>query len=74
MKTSLGKRRRIRPEADAYQGLRRKILERDGWGCQKCGSRTNLEVHHSQFRSRQGDDSENNLITVCHACHRGIHG
>jgi len=61
--TSSEKRRRIRLHADAYHTLRRNILERDRWRCQKCGSRTNLEVHHSQFRSRQGDDSEHNLIT-----------
>ena len=63
-----------RLDAGAYRQLRERVLERDGWRCQKCGSRTNLEVHHHQFRSRQGDDSEDNLITVCHNCHRAIHG
>jgi 5-methylcytosine-specific restriction endonuclease McrA len=69
-----GKPHRVRLDADAYHTLRRNILERDGWRCQKCGARTNLEVHHGQFRSHQGDDSEDNLITVCHSCHRTIHG
>jgi len=30
--------------------------------CQFCGSRTNLEVHHQQFRSHSGEDKDN-LIT-----------
>jgi len=64
----------FRLDAGAYRQLRTRVLERDGWRCQKCGSRTNLEVHHRQFRSRQGDDSEDNLITVCSQCHRAIHG
>jgi 5-methylcytosine-specific restriction endonuclease McrA len=32
------------------------------------GSDTNLEVHHKDFR-RGGDDSEENLITLCVGCH-----
>jgi len=38
---------------------------RDVWRCQFCGSMTNLEVHHQQFRSHSGDDTEANLITLC---------
>jgi 5-methylcytosine-specific restriction endonuclease McrA len=30
---------------------------------------SNLEVHHREFRSQSGDDSEQNLITLCSACH-----
>ncbi|MBZ5686242.1 MAG: HNH endonuclease [Acidobacteriia bacterium] len=35
---------------------------------------SNLEVHHQQFRSRLGHDSEENLITLCSACHASNHG
>ena len=31
------------------------------------------EVHHRQYRSQSGDDSEQNLITLCVACHRNVH-
>ena len=60
---------RLRLEADAYEELRQRVLRRDAWRCQLCGSMCNLEVHHKQFRSRSGDDSEQNLITLCATCH-----
>jgi 5-methylcytosine-specific restriction endonuclease McrA len=34
---------------------------------------SNLEVHHRQYRSHSGEDSEGNLITLCAACHRRAH-
>ncbi len=63
----------IRLEQQDYQKLREHVLRRDGWRCQLCGSMTNLEVHHKEFRSHSGTDHENNLITLCLACHRPIH-
>lgn len=65
--------RRVRLDAGAYRTLHRTIVERDGWRCQACGSMSGLEVHHIQERSRMGDDSEANLITLCWQCHRRIH-
>jgi len=56
-----------------YEDLRKRVLRRDGWRCQFCGSMTNLEVHHQQFRSQSGEDSEDNLITLCSNCHSPIH-
>ncbi|PYU19637.1 MAG: hypothetical protein DMG32_24045 [Acidobacteria bacterium] len=53
--------------------LHRSVLQRDGWRCQSCGSRTALEVHHITPRSKLGDDVEENLITLCWECHRQIH-
>ena len=46
---------------------------RDGWRCQACGARLNLEVHHKQHRSQSGDDSEQNLVTLCASCHVNVH-
>jgi ATP-dependent DNA helicase RecQ len=57
----------------SYERLRHQVLCRDGWRCQSCGTMSNLEVHHKQFRSRSGDDSEQNLITMCAACHATAH-
>jgi len=68
-----GKRPRIREEPQIYRELRRQVLQRDGWRCQKCGSFINLQVHHIRPRSRLGDDSEANLITLCADCHRICH-
>ncbi len=56
-----------------YENLRQEVLRRDGWRCQFCGSRSNLEVHHLQFRSHAGPDSEQNLITLCADCHSTLH-
>jgi hypothetical protein len=49
------------------------ILRRDGWRCQFCGTLSNLEVHHREFRSHSGADFEENLITLCAACHSRVH-
>jgi 5-methylcytosine-specific restriction endonuclease McrA len=60
-------------DPDNYRTLRKQVLERDGWRCQSCGSLRNLEVHHRKFRSRLGDDTVENLITLCADCHRATH-
>ncbi len=63
----------IRLEGPGYQELRSRVLRRGGWRCQVCGSMTNLEIHHWQFRSHSGSDTEDNLITLCERCHSSIH-
>jgi 5-methylcytosine-specific restriction endonuclease McrA len=67
-------RPRLRLDPEAYRQLYREVLERDGWRCQWCGRMENLQVHHIQWRSRLGDDVEENLITLCCSCHGLIHG
>jgi 5-methylcytosine-specific restriction endonuclease McrA len=67
------KTERLRLAPVAYDQLRQQILRRDGWRCQLCGTMSNLEVHHKEFRSHSGADSEENLITLCSTCHDGIH-
>lgn len=52
------------------------VLNRDGYTCQCCkGKRkdSKLEVHHIVFRSQGGSDEEENLITLCHTCHKELH-
>jgi len=63
-----------RLESVSYEKLRQQILRRDNWRCQSCGAMSNLEVHHKQFRSQRGQDSEENLITLCVSCHASRHG
>ena len=67
------KRPRLRLDAKSYTQLQQQVLRRDRWKCQGCGAMSNLEVHHKEFRSRSGDDSEHNLITLCVACHTLLH-
>jgi 5-methylcytosine-specific restriction endonuclease McrA len=64
---------RLRLDAASYENLRQQILRRDGWRCQCCGTMSNLEVHHKQYRSQSGNDSEENLITLCTCCHGEMH-
>ena len=63
----------LRLDPISYENLRQQVLRRDDWRCQGCGSMSNLEVHHKEFRSHSGNDSEENLITLCHACHHETH-
>jgi len=63
----------LRLDPTAYETLRQEVLRRDSWRCQWCGTMSNLEVHHRQFRSHSGDDSEMNLITLCTQCHARMH-
>ena len=72
MKQNL-KRVPVRLDRAEYKTLREQVLGRDGWRCQFCGSMKSLEVHHQQFRSRSGEDAEENLITLCARCHSSVH-
>jgi 5-methylcytosine-specific restriction endonuclease McrA len=56
--SSLPKKRRLHLATAEYEKLRQEVLRRDGWRCQSCGTLSNLEVHHQEFRSQSGDDSE----------------
>lgn len=56
-----------------YWDLCADILKRDGFKCRSCGTRQTLSVHHIIYRSDEGEDSSENLITLCNACHSGVH-
>jgi 5-methylcytosine-specific restriction endonuclease McrA len=64
---------RLKLDRQAYGVLRRRVLDRDGWRCQVCGSTAELHVHHLRFRSRLGSDTLDNLIVLCVGCHRIQH-
>jgi len=64
---------RLRLDREEYEALRRRVLERDGWRCQSCGSQSDLQVHHLKPRSQLGHDALENLITLCVGCHRRQH-
>ena len=57
-----------------YSSRRSAVLHRDNYTCQYCGKKNcRLEVHHIKFKSNGGTDDEENLITLCEDCHKGIH-
>ena len=70
----LKKVKRIKLGIRAYRRIMKRVLERDDWRCQKCGSLENLQVHHQIKRSQQGDDALRNLVTMCARCHMEEHG
>jgi 5-methylcytosine-specific restriction endonuclease McrA len=67
------KRPRIKLSPTEYLSLHNQVLERDRWRCQSCGSAKNLHVHHLRARSKLGDDTLQNLITLCIDCHTLLH-
>lgn len=69
-------------------GYRGHILRRDNFSCQKCGelhvkyspydvplptTDGELDVHHKIRVADGGDDSPENLVTLCRKCHKEIH-
>jgi 5-methylcytosine-specific restriction endonuclease McrA len=54
-----------------WRKLRKFVLERDGYICQKCqADNVVLHVHHKKRRFFGGTDTEDNLITLCNSCHK----
>jgi 5-methylcytosine-specific restriction endonuclease McrA len=68
------KQPRLKLTKEEYEIIRKRVLERDGWRCQECGSTQNLHVHHMKPRSQLGGDTMDNLITLCADCHGKCHG
>lgn len=70
-----------------WHRVRAKILERDGYACQRCGAKETrrkipwhkdkvfpLEVHHIKSIQEGGPEfDEANCITLCHDCHCAEH-
>jgi 5-methylcytosine-specific restriction endonuclease McrA len=67
------KRPRLKLEPEEYAVVWNRVLERDAWRGQECGSMKSLQVHHMQRRSQLGSDLMANLITLCAACHGKHH-
>jgi hypothetical protein len=63
-----------------WDSLRRQIYERDNYSCQNCGRQggkygnSELHAHHITPLSQGGENSPENLITLCSNCHSDLHG
>jgi hypothetical protein len=62
--------------------IRRAVLVRDGYKCQECGwtheqwnpsDPRHLELHHKLGHVRGGDNTADNLVTLCTVCHDSVH-
>ena len=59
-----------------FENTKAMVLNRDNYTCQCCRGKhkdSKLEVHHAIFRSNGGSDEQENLITLCHTCHKALH-
>ena len=60
-----------------FENTKAMVLNRDDYKCCICKNKkkknVKLEVHHIVFRSNGGSDDADNLITLCHDCHKKLH-
>jgi 5-methylcytosine-specific restriction endonuclease McrA len=58
-----------------YEGrnFRAKVLWRDKYTCQRCGSKSDLQAHHIRQKKNGGTDRVDNGLTLCEKCHDDLH-
>jgi hypothetical protein len=58
-----------------YEGrnFREKVLWRDGYECQHCGTSDRLQAHHIHHKAHGGTNTPHNGITLCETCHQALH-
>ncbi len=61
-----------RPPKTQWDRIRKVVLERDDYTCRSCGHRAlkYMNVHHLE---KSGENTPENLITMCVACHAVLH-
>lgn len=62
-----------------YKHWRMSVFERDGYVCQGCGTKKNLQAHHIITWEDSKDNTDlryatENGITLCRSCHLEAHG
>jgi hypothetical protein len=62
-------------EMFGFENVKSYVLSRDNHKCQcgLAGCNEKLQVHHIKFRSQEGTDNPNNLITLCEKHHKQLH-
>jgi 5-methylcytosine-specific restriction endonuclease McrA len=58
----------VEREPSYAPGQRERIYARDGHRCVECGTTEDLTLDHIHPRARAGDDSDENLRTLCRPC------
>ena len=57
----------------AHQHAQREGKVRDHFTCQACGSREHVEGHHIMEHQFLGAADKENIVTLCHECHKEVH-
>lgn len=60
-------------KSEHWDLLRNQAFERDGWRCQKCNSKHNLQGHHKRYRKDLYKCTVDDIETLCFGCHRHHH-
>lgn len=61
---------------NGFDNMKMFVRWRDGNVCQQCNGKSGdkkLEVHHIAHKKDGGSDRPNNLICLCHICHKEYH-
>jgi hypothetical protein len=65
---SYPERRKRADYAISAVGLRHMIFSRDGWACVRCKRKSDLSIDHIKPVAAGGDESPENLQTMCKKC------
>ena len=60
-------------ETEVWKGLSKQRMKIDGWKCCECKSAENLQVHHIHYPLVWGEESIDDLRTLCDECHKNLH-
>jgi len=66
-------------KSDKWKAIAKRRMEIDKYECQMCGARGTannpLEVHHISYAHLYNEQDRifEDLVTLCHICHKGIH-
>jgi len=55
--------------SDRWAELRAEAIERDGHACRFCNKPDDLSVHHRRYPARWGEETVQDLTTMCRGCH-----
>lgn len=56
-----------------WKTLRKRKMSAAGWKCERCQSKTSLQVHHLRYRN-WFDVGLEDLRCLCRVCHERAHG
>lgn len=65
--------KKTRKARKTNEQARQDAINRDSAKCVECGATEHLEVHHIRYRSQDGTDELDNLVTLCAVCHAEKH-
>lgn len=63
----------MKKRGSEHTRAQRRGRERDLHTCQICGSSDHTEGHHMFDYIFGGSSDEDNIVTLCHDCHRSVH-